>query len=88
MKSLKESIQEFLQNEGIKTEIKSILKPFGVLIYNEIYFYMLLICVYCVLLFLFSLASVLVMMNLTRQLSKTQNLLDKLYHIQNLDEIL
>ena len=88
MKSLKESIQEFLQNEGIKTEIKNILKPFGVLIYNEIYFYMLLICVYCVLLFLFSLASVIIMLNLTRQITKTQNLLDKLYHIQNLDEIL
>lgn len=88
MKSLKESIQEFLQNEGIKTEIKTILKPFGVLIYNEIYFYMLLICVYCVLLFLFSLVSLIIMMNLTRQLTKTQNLLDKLYHIQNLDEIL
>ena len=88
MKSLKESIQEFLQNEGIKTEIKSILKPFGVLIYNEIYFYMLLICVYCVLLFLFSLISLVIMLNLTRQFTKTQNLLDKLYHIQNLEEIL
>jgi len=88
MKSLKESIQEFLQNEEIKTEIKTILKPFGALIYNEIYFYMLLICVYCVLLFLFSLMSLLIMLNLTRQLTKTQSLLDKLYHIQNLDEIL
>jgi hypothetical protein len=88
MKSLKESIQEFLQNEEIKTEIKTILKPFGALIYNEIYFYMLLICVYCVLLFLFSLMSLLIMLNLTRQLTKTQGLLDKLYHIQNLDEIL
>jgi hypothetical protein len=88
MKSLKESIQEFLQNEEIKTEIKTILKPFGALIYNEIYFYMLLICVYCVLLFLFSLMSLLIMLNLTRQLTKTQSLLDKLYHIQNLEEIL
>jgi len=88
MKSLKESIQEFLQNEGIKTEIKNILKPFGVLIYNEIYFYMLLICVYCVLLFLFSLASVIIMLNLTKQMTKTHNLLDKIYYINNLDEIL
>lgn len=88
MKSLKESVQEFLQNEEIKTEIKTILKPFGILIYNEIYFYMLLICVYCVLLFLFSLVSLIIMLNLTRQITKTQNLLDKLYYIQNLDEIL
>lgn len=88
MKSLKESIQEFLQNEEIKTEIKSILKPFGILIYNEIYFYMLLICVYCVLLFLINIISLVMMLNLTRQITKTQSLLDKLYHIQNLDEIL
>ena len=88
MKSLKESVQEFLQNEGIKTEIKTILKPFGVLIYNEIYFYMLLICVYCVLLFLFSLVSLIITLNLTRQITKTQGMLDKLYHIQNLEELL
>jgi hypothetical protein len=88
MKSLKETIQEFLQNEGIKTEIKTILKPFGILIYNEIYFYILLICVYCVLLFLFSLISLIIMLNLTRQFTKTQSLLDKLYCIQNLEEIL
>jgi len=88
MKSLKETIQEFLQNEEIKTEIKTILKPFGVFIYNEIYFYILLICVYCVLLFLFSLVSLIIMLNLTRQFTKTQSLLDKLYCIQNLEEIL
>ena len=88
MKSLKESVQEFLQNEGIKTEIKTILKPFGVLIYNEIYFYMLLMCVYCVLLFLFSLVSLIITLNLTRQITKTQGMLDKLYHIQNLEELL
>ena len=88
MKSLKESVQEFLQNEGIKTEIKTILKPLGILIYNEIYFYMLLICVYCVLLFLFSLVSLIIMLNLTRQITKTQSVLDKLYHIQNLEELL
>jgi hypothetical protein len=88
MKSLKESIQEFLQNEGIKTEIKTILKPFGVLIYNEIYFYLLITCVYCVLLFLFSLASVIVMLNLTRQITKLQNLLEKMHYFNNLDEML
>lgn len=88
MKSLKESIQEFLQNEGIKTEIKTILKPFGVLIYNEIYFYLLITSVYCVLLFLFSLASVIIMLNLTRQITKLQNLLEKMHYFNNLEEML
>ena len=88
MKSLKESIQEFLQNEGKKTEIKTILKPFGVLIYNEIYFYLLITSVYCVLLFLFSLASVIIMLNLTRQITKLQNLLEKMHYFNNLEEML
>jgi hypothetical protein len=88
MKSLKESLQEFLQNEGIKNEIKTMFRPFGILIYNEIYFYLLLICVYCVLLFLFSLASLIIMLNLSRQFTKLQDLLNKTYMFQNLEEIL
>ncbi len=77
MKSLKESIHEFLQNEEIKNEIRSMLKPLGILIYNEVYFYILLICVYCVLLFMFSLASLIIMLNLMRQYKRIDSLLDK-----------
>ena len=53
MKSIRDTIQELLQNENIKAEMKSIFKPFAVIIYNELYFYMLLVLVYCGLLFLF-----------------------------------
>ena len=53
MKSIRDTIQELLQNENIKTEMKSIFKPFAVIIYNELYFYMLMVLVYCGLLFLF-----------------------------------
>ena len=53
MKSIRDTIQELLQNENIKAEMKSIFKPFAVIIYNELYFYMLMVLVYCGLLFLF-----------------------------------
>lgn len=88
MKSLKETIQGYLQNEEFKTEMKNMLKPFGVIIYNEIYFYILLICVYCVLVFLFGLASIVTMMNLTRQYKRIEILLEKNHLFTHLDEVL
>jgi hypothetical protein len=57
MKSIRDTIQELLQNESIKSEIKLIFKPFAFMIYNELYFYLLLVLVYCGLLFLFVLGS-------------------------------
>ena len=77
-----------MQNEEFKTEMKNMLKPFGVIIYNEIYFYILLICVYCVLVFLFGLASIITMMNLTRQYKRIEILLEKNHLFNNLDEVL
>ena len=88
MKSFKETIHGYLQNEEVKTEMKNMLKPFGVIIYNEIYFYILLICVYCVLVFLFGLASIITMMNLTRQYKRIEILLEKNHLFNNLDEVL
>lgn len=88
MKSLKETIHGYLQNEEFKTEVKNMLKPFGAIIYNEIYFYILLICVYCVLVFLFGLASIITMMNLTRQYKRIETLLEKNHLFTHLDEVL
>jgi hypothetical protein len=88
MKSFKETIHGYLQNEEVKTEMKNMLKPFGVIIYNEIYFYILLICVYCVLVFLFGLASIITMLNLSRQYKRIETLLEKNHLFNNLDEVL
>ncbi len=52
MKTIRETIYDLVQNDSIRSEFKEIFKPFGVIIYNEIYFYILLILVYCGLLFL------------------------------------
>ncbi len=45
-KSIKDTCIEFFKNEDIKREIKDIIKPLFSFIYNEIYVYLLLICIY------------------------------------------
>ena len=71
MKSIRDTIQELLQNENIKAEMKSIFKPFAVIIYNELYFYMLLVLVYCGLLFLFVLGVFFYLISIHKMLFKT-----------------
>lgn len=71
MKSIRDTIQELLQNENIKAEMKSIFKPFAVIIYNELYFYMLLVLVYCGLLFLFVLGVFFYLISIHKLLFRT-----------------
>ena len=72
MKTLKETVYEFIQNDNIRSEIKQIFKPFGVIIYNEIYFYILLILVYCSLLFLAVLGTLFYLISIHKKLSKLE----------------
>jgi hypothetical protein len=84
MKTVRETISAYLQNSSTQNEIKEFLKPIGGWIYNEMYFYLLIICVYCALLFLFSLACLLVLFNLTRQVKKIEGQLHKASIIEDL----
>ena len=70
MNTIKETIYELVQNENIQNEIKQIFKPFSIIIYNEIYFYILLILVYCGLLFLAVLGILFYLINIHKKLSK------------------
>ena len=72
MKTLKETIYELVQNDNIRSEIKQIFKPFGLIIYNEIYFYILLILVYCGLLFLAVLGTLFYLINIHKKLSRLE----------------
>lgn len=72
MNSIKETIYDLVQNENIQNEIKQIFKPFGVIIYNEIYFYILLILVYCGLLFLAVLGTLFYLINIHKKLAKLE----------------
>jgi hypothetical protein len=70
MKSIRDTLHELIQNENIKTEIKMIFKPFAFMIYNELYFYLLMVLVYCGLLFLFILGSFLYLVSIHRELKR------------------
>jgi hypothetical protein len=72
MKSLKETIYELVQNDNIRNEVKQIFKPFGVIIYNEVYFYILLILVYCGLLFLAVLGTLFYLINIHKKLTRLE----------------
>jgi hypothetical protein len=72
MKSLKETIYELVQNDNIRNEVKQIFKPFGVIIYNEVYFYILLILLYCGLLFLAVLGTLFYLINIHKKLTRLE----------------
>jgi hypothetical protein len=65
MHSIKETISELIHNDNLKNNI---FKPIGAIIYNEVYFYVLLILVYCGLLFLAILGSLFYLLSIYKKL--------------------
>jgi hypothetical protein len=70
MKSIRDSLYELIQNESIKSELKMIFKPFAFMIYNELYFYLLMILVYCGLLLFFVLGSFFYLVSIHNKLKR------------------
>lgn len=52
MQNIKETCISFLQDDNIRKDIKDIIKPITQNIYNEIYIYIWVICLYCMLIML------------------------------------
>jgi hypothetical protein len=71
MKSIRDTLHELIQNESIKSEIKMIFKPFAFMIYNELYFYLLMVLIYCGLLFLFVLGSFFYVFSIHNSIKRT-----------------
>jgi hypothetical protein len=69
MKSIVESI---IQSDSIKNEF---LKPFGQYVYNEVYFYILIILVYCGVLFVGVLGTLIYLLQINKQLKTLQNII-------------
>lgn len=66
MKSVRETCLQFFQNEDIKQDVKEIIRPVFGMIYNEIYPYLLFLCIYNVLLIFVVLANLLLLLRLLR----------------------
>lgn len=86
--SIANTIKSYLQNEDAKNEIKTFLKPFGDLIFNELYFYLLIVGVYCVLLFIFGLSSIFMMYMVLKKFNVLEKEIEKYKLMENLDIIL
>jgi hypothetical protein len=67
MKSIKESCVDFFKNEDIRKDIKEIIRPIGMMIYNEIYLYIWLVCFYNVFLILIILANLFILFRLMKK---------------------
>ena len=67
---MKSFIDTFIHNDSIKNEF---IKPFGQYVYNEVYFYILLILVYCGILFIGVLGTLIYLVHIHKQLKHIQN---------------
>lgn len=67
MKNIKDTCIEFLKNEDIKRDIKDVIQPVVNIIYNEIYPYILFICLYNVFLIFIILANLFLLLKLLKK---------------------
>lgn len=68
-----EIFKDVLKNDTVQNEIKSIIKSFGSFLYNELYFYALIITIYCLLMFIFVLVILIYLLNLNKKLNIALN---------------
>ncbi len=68
MKSIKESILDFIKSEEIKQDLYSIIEPVRTSIYNEMYPYILFICIYITVLTFIMLTNLILLVRLLNNL--------------------
>jgi hypothetical protein len=67
LKTLRDTCIEYLNKDNIKTDLKNMMKPVVEIIYNEIYIYILLICVYNVIFIFIVLANFILLIKLLKK---------------------
>lgn len=63
MKNIRDSCIEFMQNEDIRQDVKEMIKPIVSIVYNEIYVYLWVICLYHVFLIFIILVNLILLWN-------------------------
>jgi hypothetical protein len=74
MKNSKDSCIEFFQNEEIRNNIREIIKPIANIMYNELYLYIWLLCIYSVFLLVIGLANIILLITHLSRSAKLQQL--------------
>lgn len=67
MKNIKDTCIEFFQNEDIRKDVKDIIKPIVNIVYNELYVYLWLICLYNVFLIFIILANLFLLLHFLKK---------------------
>jgi hypothetical protein len=73
MKSIRDTCIEFFKNEDIRKDVKEILRPIAIIIYNELYVYIWMLCFYNLFLILIILVILILLVRLDRHFSKIIN---------------
>ena len=68
MRSIKDSIIQFMQSEDLKRDFYSIIQPIYTNVYNELYPYMCFICIYMVILTFIILANLVLLVQVINTL--------------------
>jgi hypothetical protein len=70
MKSIRDTCIEFFQNEDIRKDVKEMMKPIVQIVYNEVYWYLWLLCFYNLFLIFIILAILVLLIRLIKQIKK------------------
>lgn len=69
MKSIRDTCIDFFKNEDIKKDVREVIRPIFTMVYNEIYVYLWLICIYHVFFIFIILANSYLLMKILRNSS-------------------
>jgi len=75
MQNIKKTIRDFFKDEDMKREIKETLRPMVDIVYNEIYIYLWLLCIYSIFLFIMICIILLFLLKIFRRISRIEILL-------------
>ena len=81
MKNIRETFIDFFKNEDIKRDVKDIIRPIGTILYNEIYIYLLLICIYHIFFIFIVLANLFLLLKLLNKVNKNNEIISLTYPI-------
>lgn len=75
--NMKQKCIDFFQNEEFKRDLREIVKPLGTMIFDELYIYILFLCIYSVLNILIVSANLILLLRLLGKSSReTKNIVD------------
>jgi hypothetical protein len=64
MQNIRETCLQFFQNEDIKRDVREMIRPIVGIMYNELYPYLLLLCIYNIFLIFIVLAILVILLRL------------------------